>query len=162
MYKVGDVVIHYRDGLSEIIGTTIMNDTEFFLLRAKRGGDVKIYVPLLKATQIIRPVMDKENADGLLKYMSSITETFIANTKQRRDDIKRRLASGNIYDIAVLCHFYYLAFVLNQIPENVKLGQMDYEMLTNAKNILYDELCVTYGIALEEIEKFVENRLSQI
>lgn len=162
MYKVGDVVIHYRDGLSEIIGTTIMNDTEFFLLRAKRGGDVKIYVPLLKATQIIRPVMDKENADGLLKYMSSITETFIANTKQRRDDIKRRLASGNIYDIAVLCHFYYLAFVLNQVPENVKLGQMDYEMLTNAKNFLYDELCITYGVALEELEKFVENRLSQI
>lgn len=159
MFKVGDVVIHYRDGLSEIVGTTEMNSNEFFLLRAKRGGDVKIYVPVNRATQIIRPVMDVENADGLLKYMATLTETFIANTKQRRDDFKRRLASGNIYDIAILCHLYHLACILQQIPENVKLGQMDFEMLTTAKNILYDELCVTYGVNLEELDKLIAQRI---
>ena len=162
MFKVNDVVVHYRDGVSTIVGTTVLDGTEFFVLKAKRVDGVSIYIPIANATQVIRPVMDEANADAIILYMKGIEANFNPNTKQRRDDYKRRLASGNILDIAYLVRHLYLYKTAESLPEKVRFGQVDFDILQSARNMLYDEFCITYNCPEEEIDEFVVKRMEQL
>ena len=124
-YNIGDLVIHCREGLAEIVSTTEMSGTEYFLVSAKRGSGERIYVPVEKANNIIRHVLSKPDADKLLAYMKGIEKEFNCNTKQRRDAFKRRLASGDVYDIAFLSR--QLFYFNEQDLENptIKYGPMN-------------------------------------
>lgn len=160
MFQINDVVVHYRDGVSVITGKIVMGDNEYFTINAKRVGDVAIYVPVLKAINIIRKVMTKEEAEHLIEYMNNLPEVYIANTKQRRDEFKRRLASGNIEDIAFLTKIYLLYAKDLYTIENVKFGPMDLEMLKDAYNRLLDEFSVSYNIERNEIDEYIEKKLN--
>ena len=162
MFQLNDTVVHYRDGISVITGTIEMNGEQFFTVKALRVDDVLIYVPILTATDIIRKVMHLDDANNLIEYMINIPELYIANTKQRRDDFKRKLASGDIKDVAFLTKMYLLHKTNSFETENVKLGQMDVEMLKDAYNRLTDEFAVIYDITHENIEEFMVNKLKLI
>lgn len=159
MFQINDVVVHYRDGVSVITGTITMGDSEYFTIRAKRVGDVSIYVPVLKAINIIRKVMTKEEADKLIEHMNKLPEVYISNTKQRRDEFKRRLSSGNIEDIAFLTKLYILFIKDGFATENVKFGPMDLEMLKDAYNRLLDEFSVSYNVDREEVDSYIQSKL---
>lgn len=159
MFQVNDVVVHYRDGVSVITDTVMMGDCEYFTIRAKRVGDVSIYVPVLNAINIIRKVMTTDEALKLIEYMNNLPELYIANTKQRRDEFKRRLASSDIKDVIYLCKLLYLYKTMSELPDGVKFGPMDVEMLYDAHNRLIDELCVVYSKEKDDIEEFLVNRV---
>ena len=162
MFKINDTVVHYRDGIAIITGTTLMAGNEYFVLNVKRVGNVSVYVPVSKADNIIRDVLSIDQADELLRYAKEIPESFIGNTKQRRDDFKRKLASGDIKDVAFLTKMYLLHKTNSFETENVKLGQMDVEMLKDAYNRLTDEFAVIYDVTHENIEEFMVNKLKLI
>ena len=75
--------------------------------------------------------MSLDDANKLIEYMNNLPELYIPNTKQRRDDFKRKLSSGDIKDIAFLTKMYLLHIKDAFVTENVKLGQMDVDMLNN-------------------------------
>ena len=162
MFKINDTVVHYRDGIAIITGTTLMAGNEYFVLNVKRVGNVSVYVPVSKADNIIRDVLSIEQADELLRYAKEIPESFIGNTKQRRDDFKRRLASGDIKDVIYLCKLLYLFKTLPSLPEGVKFGPMDIEMLYDAHNRLFDELAITYGQDRSVIEDYAVQRAKSL
>ena len=162
MFKVNDVVFHYRDGVSTITGTATYDNVDFFVLKAKRVSGVTINIPIANASQAIRPIMDEANADAIILYMKGIEPNFNPNTKQRRDDYKRRLASGNILDIAFLVRHLYLYKHAETLPEKVKFGQVDFDILQSARNMLYDEFCITYNQTDETIDDFVEERMKTL
>lgn len=162
MFKINDTVVHYRDGIAIITGTTLMAGNEYFVLNVKRVGNVSVYVPVSKADNIIRDVLSIDQADELLRYAKEIPESFIGNTKQRRDDFKRRLASGDIKDVIYLCKLLYLFKTLPSLPEGVKFGPMDIEMLYDAHNRLFDELAITYGQDRSVIEDYAVQRANSL
>ena len=106
--------------------------------------------------------MDKENADGILMYMLQLEEEFNANTKQRRDDFKRRIASGNILDIVYLVKQLYLYQTAEQLPEKVKFGPVDFDILESAKNMLLDELAITYDVDRDKITDYIDKKMKEL
>ena len=155
-YEIGDKVIHFRNGVSTIVGTTQMADRDYFVIHALRGDGENIYVPVLGSDNIIRPVMNEKEADELLHYLASIQKEFNSNTNQRRDAYKRRLNSGKIEDIAYL---YRQQWLYEKYPEDVKLGPSDIEMLQYATNIFLDELSLTYNVDREKIGPIVVEKI---
>lgn len=155
-YEIGDKVIHFRNGVSTVVGTTQMADRDYFVIHALRGDGENIYVPVLGSDNIIRPVMEEKEADELLHSLASIEKEFNSNTKQRRDAYKRRLNSGKIEDIAYL---YRQQWLYEKYPEDVKLGPSDIEMLQYATNIFLDELSLTYNIDREKIGSIVVEKI---
>ena len=155
-YEIGDKVIHFRNGVSTVVGTTHMADRDYFVIHALRGDGENIYVPFLGSENIIRSVMDEKQADELLHSLVLIEKEFNSNTKQRRDAFKRRLGSGKIEDVAYL---YRQQWLYEQYPENVKLGQSDYDMLQYASNIFLDELALTYKVDRDKVESVVLEKI---
>ena len=162
MFQINEVVVHYREGIAKIYDRVTINGTEYFLLKAKRGDDISIYVPVEKAFSIIRPVMDKENAIGILKYMKSMEVEFNANTKQRRDDFKRRLISGDIFDIAYLVKQLYLYESADELPPKVKFGPVDFDILKNAQNMFLDEMSISLDHDRETVGPYLEKLMDEM
>ena len=161
-FNVNNEVIHCREGLSTIIGSKEMNGKEYFLVQVNRISGETFYVPVDSADNIIRHIMTVKEADELLKLVKKIGKDFNTNTKQRRDAYKKRLSSGDVKDIAYL---YRQLFFYNKLGENndeIKLGPVDLDMLNYAKNMLLDELAITYKQPRESAEKFVEERISSL
>ena len=161
-FNVNNEVIHCREGLSTIIGSKEMNGKEYFLVQVNRISGETFYVPVDSANSIIRHIMTVEEADELLKLVKKMSKDFNTNTKQRRDAYKKRLSSGDVKDIAYL---YRQLFFYNKLGENndeIKLGPVDLDMLNYAKNMLLDELAITYKQPRESAEKFVEERIASL
>lgn len=159
MYKVHDKVVHSREGVSTIVDVTKMMDREYFVIRSDNGGSENIYVLKDNTANIIRPIMKKDQAKNVINYMKSVVAEFIANTKQRRDQYKKRLLSGDVNDLAYLSrqlHFYEFYNANGQI---VKLGPTDLQILRAAHKILFDELAISFNVDREKIEIFIEKMM---
>ncbi|MCD8209441.1 MAG: CarD family transcriptional regulator [Coprobacillus sp.] len=162
MYPVNSIVVHRREGLCVVNATTEINGEPYYVLSAKRGAGESLYIPIAKADQLIRSVMSVENADRVLKYMCTLSDDIIANTKQRRDNFKKRLLNGSTEDIVYLARQLYLYRTLAQMPDNVRFGSLDLELLETAENILFDEFEITYGVDKSKMFDFIRTRINEM
>ena len=160
-FSVNDKVMHFREGLAVIVDKKEMNGMDYFLVRIDREGGEIVYVPTMSAERIIRHIISKKEADNLLTYIISIEPEYVTNTKQRRDNFKRKLGSGDIKDIAYLARqlFYFLHPETIKIP--VKFGPADIDMLKYAHRTLLDELALVYKKPREDIEAFYISQISR-
>ena len=163
MFKINESVIHCREGLSTIISMSTINDRDYFLVRTHQASEETIYVPVASADSIIRPILEADAADNVLKYIKSLKKEFNTNTKQRRDAYKRRLSSGDVNDIAYLYRQLYFYYQIGGEENNeIKLGPVDIDMLSHAKKMLLDEFSLSYKVNRDEIEDFIENRINKL
>ena len=163
MFKINDSVIHCREGLSTIVSMSNMNGRDYFLVNVSKNSGETIYVPVETAENIIRPLMDKKEADELLKYIKKIKKEFNANTKQRRDAYKKMLSSGNVKEIAYLYRqLYFYEQIGGENNTEIKLGPVDIDMLSYAENMLMDELSITYGVSRTEVKEFIQQRIKKL
>ena len=162
-FSVNNEVIHCREGLSTIIGSKEMNGKEYFLVQVNRNSGETFYVPVDSANSIIRHIMSVEEADELLRLVKKIGKEFNTNTKQRRDAYKKRLSSGDVKDIAYLYRqlFFYHKIGAEENDE-IKLGPVDLEMLNYAKNMLLDELAISYSQPRDTVEVYIEKRIASL
>ena len=151
-YKVGDRVIHSREGLSTIMSETQIAGNDYFVVVADNGDKENIYVMKSRTDNIIRPVMSKEEVNKVFDYMKTIGPEFISNTKQRRDQYRKKLLSGSVYDLAYLSRQLYFYLYLNENGQTVKLGPTDLQMLRDAEKILFDELAISLNVTPEELK----------
>ena len=160
MYSINDKVIHAREGLATIINIASMAGNDYFVIRSDHGGTENIYVPVNNTGSLIRPIMSIEDANKVVEYMKTVKAEFISNTKQRRDQYKRRLLSGNVYDLAYLSRQLYFFHFYNANGQVVKLGPTDIQMLVDAEVILFDELAISFDKPRESIQEYVSRLLA--
>lgn len=145
-FKVGDKIVHAREGLSTITGETSIAGNEYFVVHADKGSNENIYVLKTRTDNIIRAVMNKDEALVIIDYMKSVPAAFISNTKQRRDIYKRKLLSGDVNDLAYLSRQLYFFNYYNANGQVVKLGPTDLQMLKDAESILFDEFAISFNV----------------
>lgn len=155
-YKVGDRIVHSREGLSTIVNVTKIMDKEYFVVVSDKGDRENIYVMKDRTENIIRPIMSLEEGHKVIDYMREVKAEFISNTKQRRDQYRRRLLSGNVFDLAYLSRQLYFFNYYNAHGTLVKLGPTDLQMLKDAEAILFDELAITFNVKREDVSNKIE------
>ena len=159
-YKINDRVVQSRDGLATIKDITTIAGNEYFVIVSDKGDRENIYVLTSRTENIIRPIMSEEESTAVINYMKTVKAEFISNTKQRRDQYRRRLLSGNVYDLAYLsCQLYFFNYY-NAHGQLVKLGPTDLQMLKDAESVLFDEFAISLGVSREKIADKVASLLS--
>ena len=107
--------------------------------------------------------MNKKEADELLLYIKKIKKEFNTNTKQRRDAYKKMLSSGSVKEIAYLYRqLYFYEKIGGENNTEIKLGPVDIDMLSYAKNMLLDELAISYKVEREDVEEYIEKRIKKL
>lgn len=154
-FKVNEVVVHCREGLSTIVGETEIAGNAYFVIVSRKNPKENIYVLKTRTDNIIRPVMNEVEAKEVINYMKTVEAGFISNTKQRRDLYKKKLLSGNVYDLAYLSRQLYFFNYYNSHGQLVKLGPTDLQMLKDAESILFDEFAISFHCDREKVEEVV-------
>lgn len=159
-YKINDRVVHAREGLSTITNITTMMDREYYVVVADKGERENIYVLKERTENIIRPIMSLEEGMKVVEYMKTVKAEFISNTKQRRDQYRKRLLSGNVLDLAYLSRQLYFFNYYNSIGQVVKLGPTDLQMLKDAEKVLFDELALSFNVDRDKVGQKVAELLA--
>ena len=150
-FKVGDKIVHSREGLSTIVGETSISGNDYFVVVSMKGNRENIYVLKSRTANIIRPVMSEDEAKAVIEYMKTVPAAFISNTKQRRDIYKKKLLSGDVLDLAYLSRQLYFFNYYNANGQVVKLGPTDLQMLKDAESILHDELALSFAVERDKV-----------
>ena len=158
-FKVGDKIVHSREGLSTIVGETSISGNDYFVVVSMKGNRENIYVLKSRTANIIRPVMSEDEAKAVIEYMKTVPAAFISNTKQRRDIYKKKLLSGDVLDLAYLSRQLYFFNYYNANGQVVKLGPTDLQMLKDAESILYDELALSFAVERDKVADKVSQLL---
>ena len=159
-YKINDRVVHAREGLSTITNITTMMDREYYVVVADKGERENIYVLKDRTENIIRPIMSLEEGMKVVEYMKTVKAEFISNTKQRRDQYRKRLLSGNVLDLAYLSRQLYFFNYYNSIGQVVKLGPTDLQMLKDAEKVLFDELALSFNVDRDKVDQKIAELLA--
>ena len=100
MFRIGDYVAHYKEGVCEVvnIGKIDMgsSDKEYYTLKPVYDAAGTVYTPVDNKREQIRQLITKEEAENLIKEMSEIDTIGVTNEKQREAmyrQVKRRLIS---------------------------------------------------------------------
>ena len=158
-YKVGDRVVHSREGLSTIKDITSISGNEYFVVVSDKGDRENIYVLKNRTENIIRPIMTLDEANELIAYMKAVEAEFISNTKQRRDQYRKRLLSGVVKDLAYLTKQLYFFNYYNSHGQRIKLGPTDLQMLKDAEAVLFDEFAISFSTPREKVAEVVSSLL---
>ena len=150
-FKVGDKIVHSREGLSTIVGETSISGNDYFVVVSMKGNRENIYVLKSRTANIIRPVMSEDEAKAVIEYMKTVPAAFISNTKQRRDIYKKKLLSGDVLDLAYLSRQLYFFNYYNANGQVIKLGPTDLQMLKDAESILHDELALSFAVERDKV-----------
>lgn len=159
-FNVNETVVHSREGLSTIVGKTEISGNQYFVIVSRKNPKENIYVLTTRTDNIIRPVMSEKDAKEVISFMKTVDAAFISNTKQRRDLYKKKLLSGNVYDLAFLSRQLYFFNYYNSHGQLVKLGPTDLQMLKDAESILFDEFAISFNKPREEIAEVVAKLLA--
>ena len=159
MFEINQKVVHAREGLSTVVAITEMGGRSYYIVHSDRGGGENIYVLIDNVANLIRPILSIDEAKEIIKYMKTVKAEFISNTKQRRDQYKKRLLSGSVQDLAYLARQLYFYNYYNANGQLVKLGPTDVQLLKDAEQILYDELAISFGINRPDIADYISGLL---
>lgn len=158
-FKVGENVVHPQHGLGfikDIRETEILGEKTTVYLIATRKMELQI--PVERARTLgIRRVASAEQADTMLKILRSPakSEPFTASEGwiERYEELKQRIRNGEAED---------LAEVVRDLDKNSKVYELNIrerEILTQAKELLIQELTVALGLSKSKVIERVDDAL---
>ena len=89
MFKIGDYVAHYKEGICEVtnIGKLDMScsdkNKEYYTLKPLYNQGGTLYTPVSNEKKQIRDVISREEAEALIEEMPKIETFWVADEKRR-------------------------------------------------------------------------------
>ena len=149
-FQVGDRIAHPLHGAGEISGIETKRVDgkyrDYYVMHISRG-DIKVMIPVDTCVQIgVRPIIDRETAEGILAVIPSLDPADDANWNKRYRDNMTLLKSGDLVKTAGVIK----ALVLRERRAGLSNGER--KMLHTAKQILLSELMLSMELSMQEAE----------
>lgn len=157
MFNVGDKIVYPMHGagtIDAIEQKDILGEKQDYYI-IKMPGEVKVMVPIAKASQIgVRNIINKEEAGKVLEVLEADETEMSNNWNKRYQENMLKMKSGSVYEIAdVVRNLSY-----KQKEKGLSTGEK--KMLNNAKQILISELVLAEHATEPEVEKLIENKIN--
>lgn len=166
MFNVGEKIVYGNSGVfvvGDLTGSPVdKNDTRlFYVLRPMYGPEGNIIcTPVDNDKVSMRQLISKEEAERLIERIPEIDLLTVVNEKQRRDVYKVSLANSGLDD-----YISIIKTVYNRRTESVKnkkrISETDAEYEKRAKFCLYSELSTVLGMAFEDVDCVVIDRIKE-
>lgn len=164
MFSIGDYMVYGINGVclvQDICASPFdKKDTRTFYLLKPLGassGSV-IYTPTDNEQVPMRPLMTKEQAEGLIGRMSELEPLEIPTEKMRRDLYRQAMHSCDPEQYVRLIKTVYHRR-MDMMQQHKRLSETDSDFERNAKLSLYHELSVVLNVQYGEVEQYLIERL---
>ncbi len=164
MFEKGEWIVYGNTGVCQVEDIGIPHDIPvqekgkayYRLNPAYEAGE--IYIPV-DTSVFMRPVLSKEEADGLLREMSAGCGEETAQTLD--EEYKKCLSDHECGEWMHLLTSLRL-WEWKMKKQGKKIGKLYQRYEKRAQELLYGELSVALGIPYEELEREMERRFSEL
>ncbi len=158
MFRVGDMIAHPMHGagiIEKIEEKKIDGCTrQYYVLKMPTGGMV-VMIPMESCETIgVRPIVDSETAESLMKLMAEIEADMTSNWNRRYRENMQRLKSGDLIEVARVVK----GLMTRDTEKGLSTGER--KMLHSAKQILISELVLSQKKSYEEVETRINSVLA--
>lgn len=164
MFKVGEYIVHGRNGVCKVEDITHIDiagadkNQLYYTLVPMKSVDSKIFFPVDSNRVIMRSVVTKAEAEHIVQQMDKIEPMWIENERQREAAYKQAICS---------CDCMQLIGVIKTLHERnqerlehgKKATYVDDRYLKEAKENLHDEFAIALGIDKEEVEEYIREHV---
>lgn len=166
MFKTGDYVAHYKQGICEVItiGKLDMScsdrNKEYYTLKPLYDAGGMLYTPVDNERHQIREVITKEEAESLIDEMPQIDTLWVQDEKKRESLYKEALLKNQCKDWISIIKTSYMR-KMKRLASGKKTINVDERYMNIAESFLYGELAVALGMKKDEVKKYVITQLDK-
>ena len=166
MFKIGDYVAHYKEGVCEVkdIGRLNMScsdkQKEYYTLKPLYNAKGTLYTPVENEKKQIRELISCEEAKELIGNMGSIETIGVTDEKKREVFYKEALLKNQCREWVSLIKTSYLR-KMSRIASGKKSVNVDEKYLGIAEKFLFGELAVALDMSKEEVRGYLAKCLEK-
>ena len=166
MFKIGDYVAHYKEGVCEVMSIGKLNiscsdkEKEYYTLKPLYGAGGTLYTPVDNEKRQIREVISGEEAQALIDDMLNIEMIGVADEKRRELSYKEALLRNQCRDWISLIKTSYIR-KMNRLASGKKVINVDDKYLNIAEKFLYGEFAVALGLPKDEVKGYISGYLKR-
>ena len=166
MYQVNDSVMYGTHGVCEVtaVGRLSMSVADrkkkYYTLRPVYQKDSLVYVPVDHVKLPMRLVLSKQEAKELVEEIPSLETIWIPNEKEREDQYKEAVHSGDCRELVRMIKTIYLRQKA-RIEDGKKVAAVDERYFQQAENLLYGELAYALEMDISRIGDYIAEKIGQ-
>lgn len=166
MFEIGDFLMYGKTGVCQLKGISkeaVLDKKEaayYVLQPVFKNCSAVLKVPVGNEKVNIRPVASRDQILAYLEEISSTEPVWNDNDRSRFAEYNESLCSGSCLEWLDLIRQVYLK-KKQGIGTNKKVSPRDIGISKEAKRLLHEELAVSLDIPLEDVEKYLKQKLSQ-
>ncbi|NLT58006.1 MAG: CarD family transcriptional regulator [Clostridiales bacterium] len=153
MFEVGDKVLYPMHGagvIEKIVEKEVLGERQDFYVMTLPFGDMSVSIPVEKMEDVgLRPVIEAEEARGVLREFGSAEAEESTNWNKRYRDNMMRIRSGDINEVSCVL------FSLMKREHDKGLSTGERKMLISARQIFVSEISLSVGRSRDEIEELL-------
>lgn len=165
MFKVGEYIVYGMNGVCEVeeIGPMTLSgvdsDKLFYTLLPKYTKGSRVFTPVDNQKVVMRPVVTKKEACDLIDESRDVELIEAANDKNREIAYKEALRSCNCREWIRIINTAEKRKE-ERMAQGKKMSACDERYLKQAQDNLFGEFAVSLNIGKNEVEGYMEHRLS--
>ncbi len=164
MFKIGDQVVHYKEGVCEVINIGRLDmrcsdkKKEYYTLKPLYNAGGTLYMPVDGQEKQLRKVISSHEAKELINDMQNIDVLNISDEKRRELMYKEALFKNQCRSWVALMKTSYIR-KKERIAVGKKVINVDDRYLNSAEKFLYGELAVALDIPKEKVREYIEEKM---
>lgn len=160
MFGIGDYVICGNKGVCTVENITTLNITgvnkerEYYILKPLYMAGSTVYVPVDSPKESMRKVLEREEAEKLIKEIPNIPLLVITNDKFSEQMYRDCIRTNDCEDLVKIIKTIYMR-KQKRIQAGRKVTAVDAKYFHMAEDHLYGELAVALNISRKEVESCI-------
>ena len=165
LFGKGEYIVYGTTGVCLVTDITSMSangqDQEklYYVLEPVGVRGNRIMTPVENNKSVLRPVLSREEAYGLIDQIKEVDELGITDDRQREARYKEALKTCDCRQWLGIINTMY-SRKKDRLSRGKRLTEVDERYLKKAKENLYRELSIPLEISEEEVEQFIAERIN--
>ena len=158
-------VVHWSGKVCRVEETAELNLTgekrNYYILAPVRDHSEKIYVPVEKKEEMLRPLMTGEAARELLEHLRDIEPLAIHDEKQRTQEYKEAFYSQNYINLVRIAKELYQRRE-KRLRAGKTLPSRDAQMMELVEKTFEEEMAAALGVDQNKVKEIIAEAVNQI
>lgn len=164
MISTGDYVMYGAAGVCRIAAFEEkvfdgIHKSEYCRLKPVFSSNSVYYIPSASLEQRVRTLITREELDGIIQRMPSISALKVENSHQKKELFSSILKSGNYEKLVSMIKLLY-AEKLQRSAVGKKLNVTDERVMHDAEELINQEFSIVLNIDKDSVRSYIESALS--
>lgn len=165
MFKVNDYIMYGTTGVCQVVD--IIKESiggskprEYYVLSPIYSKNTIIKTPIDNEKIAMRKIISKEDVSILIEKMPNKETLWITDDRQRGDQFKSMLKTGECEELITLIKSIY-EYKKNKKEMGKKVSKNDEEIMQTAEKLLNEEFATILNISLDEVTPYILNNIPE-